>query len=459
MLRPKLNRIWGGSTPSTRRDPGDAKYIQGWISEIPTFQVLNYLQYKMDTTMLAQAERGFFEWGGDVTYNKGALAWDEINKQIYVSQVSNPSKTLAPSKNAAQWKLSSIQITRQEYDTLNTNITAHIANVTGNPHQLTAGRLNSYTKAETDALIAQYRALVKAHVDDKNNPHGTTAAQIGAVPITGGTYTGDVVFATGRILLDAAATNKVGLLSGSGVFLQSGSGVLGVNAAGVAVAGTPANLSNIITEKTFADQKALVEPDYAIPAPVYVMPLMGDINIYTGSGTMNSMSSVVWDSQFDSKGLVCLAQPNFKSFQPSQCPIPLATDCSLAIDLTFADLKVSTASNPTIFAFGWGNGASSFRFLVNAFRVIYITTGLQSPAIMDTNTHRFVITRNAARRSIYMDGVLINTVASVNDPVADAAGYGIYQYGTAVAEAQIQLSACNFRTWNVELTAKQVSNL
>ena len=92
--------------------------------------------------------------------NKGALAWDEINKQIYVSQVLNPSKTLAPSANPAQWELSSIQITRQEYDTLNTNITAHIANVTGNPHQLTAGRLNSYTKAETDALIAQYLSLI-----------------------------------------------------------------------------------------------------------------------------------------------------------------------------------------------------------------------------------------------------------------------------------------------------------
>lgn len=457
MLRPKLNRIWGGSTPSTRRDPGDAKYIQGWISEIPTFQVLNYLQYKMDTTMLAQAERGFFEWGGDVTYNKGALAWDEINKQIYVSQVSNPSKTLAPSANASQWKLSSIQITRQEYDTLNTNITAHIANVTGNPHQLTAGRLNSYTKAETDALIAQYRALVKAHVGDKNNPHGTTAEQIGAVPITGGIYTGDVVFATGRILLDAAATNKVGLLSGSGVFLQSGTGVLGVNAAGVAVAGTAANLSNIITEKTFADQKALVEPDYAIPAPVYVMPLMGDINIYAGSGTIATSNG--WDSQFDSKGLICLPDPTFRSLLPSVCPIPLATECSLAIDITFKELKVAATVNSAIFSFGWGNGASNFRVIVNSRRIVYIALGLQSPAIMDTNTHRFVVTRTATRRSIYMDGVLITTIAAAFDPVSDSTDYGIFQYGTAAAEAQIQFSACNFRTWNVELTAKQVSNL
>lgn len=460
MLRPKLNRLWGGSNASTRRDPTDAKYIIGWVSEIPTFQVLNYLQYKMDTTMLAQAERGVFEWGGDVTYVKGALAWDELDKQVYVSQVANPSKTLAPSNNPTQWKVSSVQITRQQYDTLNANITAHIADITGNPHQLTAGRLNSYTKAETDALIAQYQALVKAHVDNKNNPHGTTAAQIGAVPITGGTYTGDVIFAAGRILLDAAGSNKVGLLSGSGLFLQSGSGVLGLNSAGVAVAGTVASQSPIVTEQTFAAQKALVEPDYAIPAPVYVMPLIGDINIYTGSGTFGSLpTSAIWDAQFDSKGLVCLAEPTFRSLLPSACPIPLATECSIAIDITFADLKVATATSQAIFAFGWGNAASNFRFLVNARRVVSISTGLQSPAIMDTKTHRFVITRNSTRRSIYMDGVLLSTTSATLDPVSDDTTYGIYKYGTAAAEAQIQLSACNFRTWNVELTAKQVSNL
>ena len=99
MLRPQLNRLWGGNSSSTRRDPGDDKYLLGWLSEIPTFQVLNFLQYKMDTTMLAQAERGIFEWGSDVGYAKGAIAWDEVDKQIYVSQMQGPSTTLSPRGN------------------------------------------------------------------------------------------------------------------------------------------------------------------------------------------------------------------------------------------------------------------------------------------------------------------------------------------------------------------------
>ncbi len=57
-IRPKLNRVWTSNNSVARRDPGDAEYLKGWVAEIPTYQVLNYLQYKIDTTMLAQAERG-----------------------------------------------------------------------------------------------------------------------------------------------------------------------------------------------------------------------------------------------------------------------------------------------------------------------------------------------------------------------------------------------------------------
>lgn len=460
MLRPKLNRIWGGSTPSTRRDPGDAKYIQGWISEIPTFQVLNYLQYKMDTTMLAQAERGVFEWGGDVTYVKGALAWDELDKQIYVSQASNPSKSLAPSANASQWKLSSIQITRQEYDTLNTNITAHIANVTGNPHQLTAGRLNSYTKDETDALIAQYRALVKAHVDDKNNPHGTTAAHIGAVPITGGTYTGDVVFATGQILLDAAGSNKVGMISGNGVYLQAGTGIIGLNAAGDAVAGTAAAPTKIITEKTFSDYKAGVEPDYAIPAPVWYWPLVGDINVYTGTGTVNSIyasSGTPWDTTFTG-ALNCGNNTEERQVKYTASPLEGLSEASIAMDV-FVPAVVENAAQVEAF-FSTGSGSGSLIIEVRKNNTIRVNSSIPTSAIPITPNvwHRIVAVRTAAGISCYVDGVLANSASGANSPITGT-GYNFLRlYGQASA-TQRAYQVRNARMFNSALTDKQVSNL
>lgn len=461
MLRPKLNRLWGGSTTSTRRDPGDTKYIQGWISEIPTFQVLNYLQYKMDVTMLAQAERGFFEWGSDVTYVKGALAWDELDKQVYISQVANPSTTLAPSKNTAQWKVSSIQITRAEYDTLNANITAHIADITGNPHKLTAGRLNSYTKAETDALIAQYRALVKAHVDDKNNPHGTTAAQIGAVPITGGTYTGDVIFATGRVLLDAAGSNKVGLLSGAGVFLQSGSGVLGLNASGIAVAGTATEQSPIVTEKTFAAQKALVEPDYASPQPVWYWPFAGDINIYTGSGTCSSIyavGAVPWDTTFTGGALNCGNDSAERQIKYTALPLEGLSEASMAIDVFLPPVTENLAQVELFFS--TGQGSSNLILEIRKNNTVRSNSGVSSmfTTITPNVWHRIVATRTANNISCYVDGVLASSVTGASNPITGT-GYNFLRVYGQAAGSQRQYQVRNARMWNVALTAKQVSIL
>ena len=285
MLRPKLNRIWTSTNANLRRDPGDAKYIQGWISEIPTYQVLNYLQYKVDTTLLALAERGIFEWGSDVTYGLASVVWDETDKRIYVSTVGAPDKTKAPSANSAHWTPSSIQVSRASYDSIVAAINAHIADVKGNPHKLTAGRLNAYNKDETDAIVAKYRALVLAHSSDKNNPHGVTATQTGAVPSTGGTYSGDVIFNAG-VFFDSGKVNKIN--KSGGLFLQNGAGQIGIHDSGVGMVGPTNSMSKIVTEASYPGLKSAQEPDYAVPTPNFQMNCIRDINIQTGSGYVDS---------------------------------------------------------------------------------------------------------------------------------------------------------------------------
>ena len=152
-----------------------------------------------------------------------SVVWDELDKKIYISSVGAPDKDKAPSTNPAHWVASSIQVSRASYDAITASINAHIADITGNPHQLTAGRLNAYNKNETDAIFAQYRALVLAHASDRNNPHGVTAAQAGAVPITGGTYTGDVTFAASVKFTEDGVSN---IGTTGGLFLQHGSAIL-----------------------------------------------------------------------------------------------------------------------------------------------------------------------------------------------------------------------------------------
>ena len=107
-----LGRVWAMTPAKPIRDPGESKYALGWVAEIPTYEVLNYLHNRIDANILALAEMGVFEWGADITYKKGALAWDETDGKIYIALVASPSKTLTPSNNPTQWTQSSIQISK-----------------------------------------------------------------------------------------------------------------------------------------------------------------------------------------------------------------------------------------------------------------------------------------------------------------------------------------------------------
>lgn len=451
--RPKLNRLWASTSSTLRRDPGDAKYIQGWISEIPTYQVLNYLQYKVDLTMLAQAERGIFEWGGDVSYGLGSIVWDETDKKIYISTVGSPDKTKVPSTNLTQWAPSSIQISRNDYDTVVAAINAHIANVTGNPHNLTAGRLNAYNKAEIDAIVVQYRALVSTHAADKNNPHGVTATQIGAVPSIGGTYTGDVLF-NGGLYFDAGKVNQISKTNG--LYLQSGSFVLGINTSGVAVAGTTSSQSPIVTEQTFPTLKAAREPAYAVPQPSFEANLIKSINIKSGVGTFDSS----WTPFFEpSSGALLLQSNGSRSLASSDVVIPPNTPFTIAFDV-YSNSAGNSDENYAI-AVSVSLAAVSINSTnrVNAYGSTGGGVSANAPAISQGWT-RIAVTFSADGKTIkiYVNGVLAATTTSAA-VTASSPGKVVISTNDRGSSAR-NFYMKNVRIWQSdELTASQVSSL
>lgn len=475
-LRPILNRIWASTNPVTRRDPGTAKYVIGWTSEIPTFQVLNYLQFKVDTTLLAFAERGIPEWGSDVTYAKGALAWNETNATIYVCLVANPDKTKRPDQNAAQWTISSVQTPRADYDTAKANWVAHIANVTGNPHALTPGRLNAYTKAETDALIKTYTDLVATHANDKNNPHKTTAAQIGAVPITGGTYTGDVTFGSGKVLFDAAKAYRIGILSG-GFWMQNGAdntdyGVLGFNNAGAAQVGTKTSQSNIVTEATFAAQKALTENKYASPAPDWFMPLINTANIFRGGNySLSSDANVAYSASAGWSSWRGLYPVNLliDGGVTAKTPLDGSTTCTIAIDIWYNGKDVAPigpGGNRVIIGFGNSPGRSLIAVANdgNGNRSVQgyggSAVGVNRYSITDNSPHRFVWVRTATTQQLFVDGVPAGPVQTGMANVAISGNYQLIRSESSPnSGGEVQCLMSNFRAWRVALTPEQVSAL
>ena len=458
MLRPKLNRIWTSTNANLRRDPGDAKYIQGWISEIPTYQVLNYLQYKVDTTLLALAERGIFEWGSDVTYGLASVVWDETDKRIYVSTVGAPNKTKAPSKNSAHWTPSSIQVSRASYDSIVAAINAHIADVTGNPHKLTAGRLNAYNKNETDAIVAQYRALVLAHSSDKNNPHGVTATQTGAVPSTGGTYSGNVIF-NAEVFFDSGKVNKIN--KSGGLFLQNGAGQIGINDSGVGMVGPTKSMSKIVTEASYPELKSVQEPDYAVPTPNFQMNCIRDINIQTGSGYVDSDFNPTFSAANGSLEITNSASGGKQTVGGSET-LGSSQEWTISFDILEVTPRIPTDTISTILIgvlniYVYLTGSS----LIKAEREngsVYNTARYQLTGPINT-WYKVSATFKGNNITLFVNGVQVAQVTNASG--TSTVGGGPFRLTSYKKDADSihTLDVRNIRLWSQALTNKQVSNL
>lgn len=281
--RPLLGRVWASRGELT--DPGSSKYNQGWLAEVPTYEVLNFLQNRTDLTLLALAERGIMEWGSDVVYGLNSLVWD-ANGKIYQAIVANPSTGTAPSANPTHWAESGIQIKKQQFTDLENYFNSHKANVS-NPHAVTAHQAGSYTKAEIDSKVSAVDGDMDAHIADLDNPHQTTAAEIGAVPTTGGTYSGYVRF-------DAVET---GINVGAGDHaIHSDEVYVGFRATDMAMGihiptrraafydAQVGTIENLLNETEYLAVREQDEPDYAVPTPDCEVNPLSDIHLKQGFG-------------------------------------------------------------------------------------------------------------------------------------------------------------------------------
>ena len=458
-IRPKLNRVWTSNNSVARRDPGDAKYLQGWVAEIPTYQVLNYLQYKIDTTMLAQAERGIFEWGNDVSYGVGSLAWDETDKTIYVCTVASPNKTLRPSANSAQWSPSSIQVSRANYDSIVAAINAHIADITSNPHKVTAAQIGAYNKSELDSIVANYRAMVQAHVTDYNNPHQLTATQVGAVPVTGGAYTGEVTFTT--VYLNDSKTAQI--VNDGGLYLRNGSYYLGINGStGNPEAGTAASKSRIVTELNFPDVKLAQEPGYACLEPDFQMALINSINIVRGVGYIynNSDRVPVYNQSLGGAFSYDATGTTSGEVYDSSDAIIGGAKYTIAFDYYY---PAPLNANGWLFTVG----LRAARVLVRQNGSLSVEATLSAGGNANFAYSENKLTQNAWNRivatydgtfKLYVDGVLVASQAGSGESqlVDDNSRRALLNFASNINRIT---ALRNFRVWSTTLTAKQVSTL
>ena len=283
--RTTLGRIWAES--GQRVDPdedGIQKYSQGWLAEIPSYEVLNFLQWRVDIALTALAERGIPEWGNDIGYLQGALAWDNSNNTVYRAKVNSPSRGLAPSANLSQWEPSAIQISSLQWTTANNKINTHIAR-TDNPHGVTAEQVNTYIKSVIDNKIAAVNTTISNHIANTNDPHDVTAAQAGAVPITGGAYTGAVTFSTEETKINPAAGDQAVFGNATMVGIRAGTTRFGIRKSDNRLVRTQGAVTDIMMNETeYVAKRRTIEKDYTPPVCDMVLDLLTDINLRVGYG-------------------------------------------------------------------------------------------------------------------------------------------------------------------------------
>lgn len=311
--RPVLGRVWASTGDNF--DPGDSKYRQGWLGEIPTYEVLNFIQNRTDLTLLAMAERGFSEWGGDIAYAQHAIVWDNTVGKVYLAKVANPDKTKAPSTNLAQWDLSAIQVTQQEVDDLHALLDSHINNV-NNPHRVSAIQAGTYDRATIQNKLILIQNNLDAHISRTDNPHATTAAQIGAVPITGGSYTGAVTFdqaqtkvnpGTGLQGVEANAT-RIGIFHDTDMLAID-------KTLGRAVYWDGTQNHILLTEAEYLEFRKQYENEYSVPTPDFEIDFLSDINIKHGFGesTFTRPSSETYTNKSGVSVTAAVDEPLFTS--------------------------------------------------------------------------------------------------------------------------------------------------
>lgn len=468
----KLGRIWATAPTSPNIDPGTAKWKLGWVAEIPVFQMLNYINNRHDTNVVALAERGSFEWGADVTYNIGALAWDEVDGSIYISKVLGPSTTLRPGANAAQWDKSSVQISRVQYDLAVTNWNNHVAN-TSNPHQLTTEILNTYSKAVIDGKVAVVQSGLNTHAANTQNIHNVTATQAGAVPVTGGSYTGLVrhLFASTGIGPTSFAATL--LTNSTGTFLTLGSNSkIGLDSNNNAVfVNDLAVKSNLLIESNYIAARETVEALYVTPTPDFEVQFRNSLNFIHGSGTANFTGPAGSRGYLDKSGTAQTALLNTPRYTAQGLYITGVVDTeSLTLPTSLNLLKAPSyticidfqSTESTIFIY-WASVGPNINTAVatagGTYRFTSVVNGASTSMVIapvdHTVSHKICVVSDAAlnKTFVYFDGVLKVTIASKQDivigPTVTFSNAG-NSYGANYLNS--------FRTWLYALTPQQVSN-
>lgn len=287
MIRPTY-RVWAVNPAASVKDPdldashpggegGNNKYSRGWVPEKEPAAWINYVLQQADNNFRQLLTQGHLSWDATVNYAKGAMTFH--NGKAWSCLVANINQT--PADASAYWDSALPAISAADWATFYaqflSDLRAHTGSIgpTGNPHNDTITAAGGYTKAEIDAKFNALESANDAHLNDKNNPHGLTPAQVNCLSAAaGGIFTGLVTMYQMRLVdSDHNLNGLYGVIS-----MGNPRGRLGIKD------NRPKNIvknSEYITESSYASVRAKHEIKFSTREPEFEIPLQGSLSNMT----------------------------------------------------------------------------------------------------------------------------------------------------------------------------------
>ncbi|WJN64530.1 putative tail fiber protein [Erwinia phage Papaline] len=277
-----ISNIWAENGVATDPDldtthpiyqPG--KYAKGWIFEKEPHQWQNFLYQTSDLKNQIIASEQFPEWDVALTYSINAVIRKGDDFYVNVSGVALKGKD--PATDAGWSKLIGVDAdaVNTAEQTLNTKIMNHLN--ADNPHNDNIHSIGGYEKQEIDDFLGSPtdpRTIIYHENIVGKSAHSETPAQVGTLPVGGGTFTGDVAY-DGGVMIGPGSFQQ----DGPDLKMSNAGGSIIMEAGGNAIYGedSTGSRNEITTVANFQRQQRAVNYMFSLPQSI------ADVDFRAGS--------------------------------------------------------------------------------------------------------------------------------------------------------------------------------
>lgn len=259
----------------------------GWEAEKPPEQWQNFLTQITDLKIREMLEGGILQWCDTVTYSLGAFAI--VDGKIYKKH-EEVAGNINPSTSGSGWQEvleTNLVAYNEKVQYLKNTFNAHMAEQ--NPHKDTVDTIvdgtylqeyvyDRYASADRITTIVYHMSRTGATV------HRVTPAQLGTLPVGGGTFTGPVSF-----LEEAYAGNGVSQYAhrndSTGIFeLVNGTFAIGVDSGGHAWYIDSTGSYEVLAEANYDTFNIKYGNSFALPARLLSANFRADVNDAESTG-------------------------------------------------------------------------------------------------------------------------------------------------------------------------------